>query len=150
MTIFKDATGKEHALTMTIGAAMRIKSKHGIDLLKIESDGNLELLSKMTLDLEKQAVVIAELMGLDKNASDEFLANLDGATIADSQRAFFEELVNFFQSTGQTAKARVIMQNRLILEKANAVQADKVDIAASEAISSMTISGGTSGVAQDE
>lgn len=149
MTTFKDAANKEHTLNMTVGAAMRIKSKHGIDLLKIEADGNLELFSKMTLDLEKQAVVIAELMGLDKTASDEFVSNLDGRTIADSQRAFFEELISFFQSTGQTAKARVIAQNRLILAKANEIQAQSVDKAAADAISGLTTSGGTSGAAPD-
>jgi len=149
MTTFKDATGKEHTLTLTVGAAMRIKAKHGIDLLKIETDGNLELFSKMTLDLEKQAVVIADLMGLDKTASDEFIANLDGQTIADSQRAFFEELVSFFLSTGQTAKARVITQNRLILAKANEIQAESVDKAAEEAISGLTTSGVTRGDAPD-
>ena len=147
MTTFTDSTGTQRSLTLTVGAALKIKAKHGVDLLRIEADGALEAFSKMTLDLEKQALIIAEMMGLSEPDMQAFVAALDGQTIAASQTAFFAELESFFRQSGQTAKARIVANNRLILTRANEVQAEAVDRAAQDAVSSMTFTGVTSGAA---
>jgi hypothetical protein len=149
MTTFTDSTGTLRTVTMTVGAAIRIKAKHGVDLLRIESDGVLEAFSRMTLDLEKQAQIIVEMMGLSETEMADFVSGLDGATVAASQTAFFDELESFFRQSGQTAKARIIGNNRLILAKANEIQGQAVDRAAQSAVLSMTSTGGTYGNAPD-
>ena len=145
MTSFKDSNGNTLVVQMTIGTAMRIKAKHGIDLLKIEENGELEAFSKMTVDLEKQAYVIFEMLGIEEENAETFLSKLDGQTMGEMQRAFFEELADFFLKSGQLAKAKIVRKNKQILETANQFAADQVDKLAEKALSEVISCGGTHG-----
>ncbi len=126
MKAFKDKTGREWEIIMTLGAAKRIKEKFGADydgadILKLET-GTTPFITMLGTDPELLGMVIIELIvdQFDKHnvGEDDVLSSFDGQTLRDAQKAFYEELALFFQSGGQIHIATVVRKQMEIIERA--------------------------------
>ena len=113
MKIFKDAIGREWKIIVTLGAAMDIKERFDIDLLRPE-EGDPPQLTKLATDEYLLAEIIAALLedqfeekGI--NARDVF-KNFDGDTLAASHKAFYEELIDFFRVTARADRAEAVIK----------------------------------------
>src|SRR6056297_1915427 len=100
MKTFTDAAGRTWALTLNLGTAMAVKDALGVDLLQPEQ-GDPPLLTRLGTDeLLLGEVLCALLAGQfethDVSAAD-VRAGFDGQTLLAAQRAFHEELVDFFR-----------------------------------------------------
>jgi hypothetical protein len=109
MRTFKDSSGSEWKLHLTVGALKRIKTA-GTDLCAM-LDGNPPLLVRLQDDGVLLAdVVWAWIEPQTKDSAvtrDKFDLALDAASVGELQKAFWSELSDFFQSLNPRVK-RVI------------------------------------------
>jgi hypothetical protein len=130
MKTFKDTTGREWAITLTLGSAIKVKSKLDVDLLQPES-GDPPLLTRLGTDEMLLAEVICCLLEnqFEKHGvtEDDIRDAFDGQTLLASQRAFYLELVDFFQSRGRTDRAKAVAKQTAMLDLAIATADKKID-----------------------
>jgi len=133
MRIFKDKSGETWEVSMTVGAAKRLRDRCGIDIMAPEKTGpdGLPGLTSLGVDEFRQAEAIACMLepqflarGMD---SDQVLDLFDGAALAAAQTAFWEELENFFRSQGHPARAAMVMKQRQALSLAVRLAAERVE-----------------------
>lgn len=134
MKSFKDSTGREWVITLTLGSAMKVKSKLDVDLLQPE-EGDPPLLTRLGTDEMLLAEVICALLEnqFDKHGvtEDDVREAFDGQTILAAQKAFYGELVDFFQKRGRTDRAKAVAKQTMLIDMAVAQarqQIDAVDI----------------------
>jgi hypothetical protein len=134
MKSFKDSTGREWVLTLTLGSAMKVKSKLDIDLLQPE-EGDPPLLTRLGTDEILLAEVICALLEnqFEKHGvtEDDVREAFDGQTILAAQKAFYEELVDFFQKRGRIDRAKAVAKQVVLIDLAvtqAGQQIDAVDI----------------------
>ena len=53
--------------------------------------------------------------------------SFDGTTLLAAQKAFYEELVDFFRSRGRTDRAKAVAAQMLLIDKATVAIEDKID-----------------------
>ena len=134
MKTFTDAAGRTWTISLTLGNAMRVKDALGIDLLQPEA-GDPPLLTRLGTDEMFLGEVICCLLAgqfeahqvNEQDVRDAF----DGNTLLAAQKAFYEELVDFFHQRGRTDRARAVSaQMRMIEAAVKAVEAklDALDI----------------------
>ena len=132
MKTFNDAAGRTWTISLTLGSAMRVKDALGISLLDLDQgvarvgDKYRMVEMKNKADAEKHELLSVKLVsdkffladvlfcllepqiekhGLTKdNAWDAF----NGETMLAMNRALYEELTDFFQSSGRTNVVRLI------------------------------------------
>ncbi len=138
MKTFTDAAGRTWRIALTLGAAMRVKDALGIDLLQPEQaseDDPTPVLTRLGTDEILLGEVICCLL------ADQFEANrvteqdvrdaFDGKTLLAAQQAFYEELIDFFQSRGRSDRAKAVATQARVIEAAvRAVEAklEAIDI----------------------
>ena len=117
MNQFVDNTGAAWSLSITLGAARRVKNKIGVDLLDPASKssvGGVELPVSQRLlydDLFLTDVVCSLLepqfkeRGVDKDA---FLDRIDGSTLKRIDAVFWEEYRAFFEARGKEWAAKAL------------------------------------------
>lgn len=144
MHSFQDTTGRTWELTITLGAAMRIKDRLGIDLLTPEM-GDPPLLTVLGNDAMLLGKVIASLMEkqFDKHEIDEadVLDVFVGKVLMDAQAAFWDEYADFFQNWGRTDRATAIRKQAALIAAAVVAAAERIDAIDVEATIHSAISG---------
>jgi hypothetical protein len=118
MKDFKDNTGRQWRIELTIGAAKRIRSLAGVNLLELDQ-GEPPLLTRLGLDVMLLCDVVyaaVKPQADEAGVSDEqFGEALGGDAILAARKAFFEELADFFRSQGRADLARAIQaQERIV------------------------------------
>ena len=110
---FKDAKGREWALTITIGRARQVLNTTGVNLLEPES--GTPSLPEVLTDEYKVASILEVLLadefarlGLDPKAVMD--ADWDGATTRAAYDAFLSELSCFFEARGQSPRAQIVQK----------------------------------------
>jgi len=126
MKTFTDAAGRTWSLTLTLGTAMTVKSKLGIDLLQPEQ-GDPPLLTRLGTDeMLLGEVLCAMLEGqfVTHNVTEDDVRNgFDGQTLLAAQKAFYEEMIDFFRSRGRADRARAVeTQMKLIAKAVKAIE----------------------------
>ncbi len=116
MKTFNDAAGRTWTLALTLGSAMAIKDKLGMDLLRPEvgfpGPEDPPLLTRLGTDEMLLGEVVCSLLEgqceAQKTTPAEVRAAFDGAALLAAQEAFYAELVDFFRSRGQPHRARAV------------------------------------------
>ena len=126
MRTFNDAAGRTWTISLNLGTALAVKEKLGIDLLQPEQ-GDPPLLTRLGTDeLLLGEVLCALLEGqfeAHKVTAADVRASFDGNTLLAAQKAFYEELIGFFQSRGRSDRARAVQtQVRMIDAAVKAVE----------------------------
>ncbi len=127
MKTFTDAAGRTWTIGLNLGTALTVKDRLGIDLLQPEQ-GDPPLLTRLGTDELLLGEVLCVLLSgqFEAHGVDEadVRASFDGSTLLAAQKAFYEELVGFFQSRGRSDRARAVAtQQRLIEAAVQAAQA---------------------------
>ena len=148
MKTFTDAASRTWTLTLNLGTAMAVKDKLHIDLLQPEQ-GDPPLLTRLGTDEMLLGEVLLALLEkqfeIHKVTADDVRAAFDGRTLLAAQTAFYEELVDFFQSRGRSDRAKAAAKQKQMIDAAVAAIETKI-----EAINvDQTIAGAMSGASQD-
>lgn len=138
MKTFTDAAGRTWTVSLNLGTAMAVKDKLGVDLLQPEA-GDPPLLTRLGTDeMLLGEVLFALLAGqfeTQKVTDADVRAGFDGATLLAAQKAFYEELVDFFRSRGRNDRARAVQtQERMIDAAVKAIETRIEGIDIDEAI----------------
>lgn len=143
MQKFKDSTGHEWTLEITIGHIKPVEADTGVNLLKLDkpfeldaddwsSDGKpLPLIGRLQLDLELLFSVIYSLLleQVKELELDEvgFGRRMAGDTHIHAEAAFWKELEDFFHRARRTDLIAAVRKSRAIVEEAMGRAAMKVD-----------------------
>ena len=130
MKTFNDAAGRTWTLSLTLGTAMAVKAKLDIDLLQPES-GDPPLLTRLGTDeLLLGEVLCALLEGqfeAHKVTADDVRAAFDGQTLLAAQKAFYEEMIDFFRSRGRNDRAKAVAKQMAMIEAAVTAVETRID-----------------------
>ena len=130
MKTFNDAAGRTWTLTLNLGTAMRVKAKLDIDLLQPEA-GDPPLLTRLGTDeMLLGEVLCAMLEGqfeTHKVTDEDVRASFDGETLLAAQKAFYEELIGFFQSRGRNDRAKAVAKQMAMIEAAVTAVETRID-----------------------
>lgn len=136
MKTFTDAAGRTWTLSLTLGSAMHVKDRLSVDLLAPEAppqgdpDGPPLLTRLGTDELLLGQVLCALLEGqfeTHKVTDADVRAAFDGATLLAAQKAFYEEMVDFFQARGRTDRARAVAKQMALIDAAIAAVTTRID-----------------------
>jgi hypothetical protein len=99
MRTFRDSAGRAWAVDLTIGAARRVRTLLGVDLLAL-TDGTPRLIDRLIEDLGLQIDVIYAIVKPQADAAgiidEQWGQSLGGEAAAAAIGVFWEELVDFF------------------------------------------------------
>lgn len=130
MKTFNDAAGRTWTLALTLGTAMHVKNKLDIDLLQPEA-GDPPLLTRLGTDEMLLGEVLCALLESQFEAHKVSEADVrnafDGKTLLAAQKAFYDELTDFFQSRGRQDRAKAVAAQARLIEKATAAVETKID-----------------------
>ena len=130
MKTFTDTTGRTWTLTLTLGTAMDVKAKLGIDLLQPEQ-GDPPLLTRLGTDEmllgEVLCCMLARQFEAHNVTADDVRSAFDGETLLAAQKAFYEERVGFFRSRGRTDRAKAVAKQTAMIEKAITAVETRID-----------------------
>jgi len=147
MKTFTDAANRSWSLTLNLGTAMAVKDKLGVDLLQPES-GDPPLLTRLGTDeMLLGEVLCAMLEGqfVTHKVTDADVRNsFDGQTLLAAQKAFYEELIDFFRSRGRNDRAKAVAKQMAMIDAAVTAIETKIDGISVEE----TIAGAMSGASQ--
>jgi len=120
MKTFKDSNGKEWQVRLDIATVKRVRDYLDVDLLEPEN-GKPPLLTKLGTDVILLCDVIycivkpqADEAGI---TDEQFGAVLDGDAILNAQKAFYEELIDFFRRCGRTDQATAIQKLMQVMQE---------------------------------
>ena len=151
MKIFKDAGGVEWKIVITLGAAMDIKARFSIDLLRPE-EGDPPQLTRLGTDEYLLANIIAALLEdqfAEKNVqAKDIFKNFDADTLAAAHRAFYEELVDFFRKTGRQDRAQAVIKQTEMIQLGVEVAVGRINEFDMQTAVTQAMSGATSGESQ--
>jgi len=118
---FADADGRNWTISLNLGTAMAVKDALGVDLLQPEA-GDPPLLTRLGTDEMLLGEVLCALLAgqfeANKVTAADVRAGFDGATLLAAQKAFYEELVGFFQSRGRADRARAVETQAAMIDAA--------------------------------
>jgi hypothetical protein len=142
MKTFNDTTGRSWTLTLNLGTAIAAKAKLNIDLLQPELDGSDSgrtsggggggpLLTRLGTD----EMLLGEVLCLMLEGQftrhgvteDEVRTIFDGQTLLAAQKAFYEELIDFFRSRGRNDRAKAVAKQMAMIEAAVTAIETKLD-----------------------
>ncbi|MBI1372482.1 MAG: hypothetical protein GC159_06945 [Phycisphaera sp.] len=130
MKTFNDAAGRTWTITMTLGTAMHVKAKLDVDLLQIEK-GDPPLLTRLGTDEMLLGEVLCAMLESQFEAhkvTPEDVRNaFDGRTLLAAQKAFYEELIDFFRSRGRTDRAKAVAKQMSLIDAAIAAIETRID-----------------------
>ena len=123
MKCFKDSTGREWTIEITIATVKRVESLADVNLVRLiqpRSGATGSLLTELQTDIVLFCDVLYAAMkpqADERGLTDEtFAAVLAGQVIADATVAFWDELMLFFRSlpTGQATVAAIMKAKELV------------------------------------
>jgi len=121
MKAFTDTAGRTWTISLNLGTAMAVKDALGIDLLQPEA-GDPPLLTRLGTDElllgEVICCLLASQFEAHKVTAEDVRASFDGATLLAAQKAFYEELVDFFRQRGRADRARAVETQARMIEAA--------------------------------
>ena len=121
MRTFADANGRTWTLALTLGSALTVRDRLGIDLLQPEA-GDPPLLTRLGTDeLLLGETILALLEGqfeAGKLSPEEVRRAFDGGTLLRAQEAFYGELTDFFRSRGRSDRALAVGKQRELVAAA--------------------------------
>jgi hypothetical protein len=130
MKTFTDAAGRTWTITLNLGTAMKVKAKLDVDLLQPEA-GDPPLLTRLGTDeLLLGEVLCALLEGqfeAHKVTADDVRAAFDGQTLLAAQKAFYEEMIDFFRSRGRNDRAKAVAKQMAMIEAAVTAVETRID-----------------------
>jgi len=130
MKTFTDAKGRKWNICLNLAMAIHVKEKLGIDLLQPEI-GDPPLLTKLGTDEYLLAQVICALIDKQieetKITEEDVIESFDGKTLFDAHAAFYEELIDFFQSRGRTDRSMTVAKQKRALDAAIQAVTKKVE-----------------------
>ncbi len=130
MKTFTDATGRSWTLTLNLGTAMAVKAKLDIDLLQPEA-GDPPLLTRLGTDeMLLGEVLCCMLEGQFTTHSvteDDVRNSFDGQTLLAAQKAFYEELIDFFRSRGRNDRAKAVAKQMAMIDAAVTAMETRID-----------------------
>ncbi|MDR1493987.1 MAG: hypothetical protein LBT05_14895 [Planctomycetaceae bacterium] len=130
MQTFKDNTNRDWGISLTIGSAMLVKEKLGVDLLQPET-GDPPLMTRLGTDEMLLAQVIATLLEsqfeLHKIDANQIYQSFDGATFARAHEAFYKELIDFFQNRGRPDRAKAASKQMKMIQAGVQAAMIKID-----------------------
>jgi hypothetical protein len=133
---FTDAAGRTWTITLNLGTAMAVKDKLGIDLLQPEAprqgdrDGPPLLTALGTDEMLLGEVLCAMLEGqfaAHKVTEEDVRAAFDGRTLLAAQKAFYEELIDFFRSRGRNDRAKAVAKQMAMIDAAVNAMETRID-----------------------
>jgi len=134
MKTFCDRAGRTWTITLTLGTAMAVKEQLGVDLLQPEA-GDPPLLTRLGTDEmllgEVLCAMLQQQFETQGVTAEELRDGFDGQTLLAAQKAFYEELIDFFQSRGRTDRAKAVAKQVKMIDAAvTAVQTriDAIDV----------------------
>jgi len=130
MKTFTDAAGRTWTLTLNLGTAMAVKAKLDIDLLQPEA-GDPPLLTRLGTDeMLLGEVLCAMLEGQFAShnlTEDDVRSAFDGQTLLAAQKAFYEEMIDFFRSRGRNDRAKAVAKQMAMIDAAVTAIETKLD-----------------------
>jgi hypothetical protein len=130
MKTFKDNAGHDWNIALNIGTAMLVKDRLAIDLLQPEQ-GDPPLITRLGSDEYLLAEVISLLLESQFEAQkvdeSQIYQFFDGLTFARAHEAFYEELIDFFQSRGRSDRAATVQKQMTMLLKGVKAVVTKID-----------------------
>lgn len=130
MKTFNDAAGRTWSIALTLGTALQVKNKLAIDLLQPEA-GEPPLLTRLGTDEMLLGEVLCALLesqfDAHKVTETDVRNAFDGKTLLAAQKAFYDELTDFFQSRGRMDRAKAVAAQAALIEKATAAIEEKID-----------------------
>ncbi len=145
MKTFTDANGRSWTLTLNLGTAMTVKARLDIDMLQPEQ-GDPPLLTRLGTDEmllgEVLCVMLEGQFAVHKVTEDDVRACFDGQTLLAAQKAFYEELINFFQSRGRKDRAKAVAKQMAMIDAAVTAIETKIDALDLQSILDQTIQTG--------
>jgi hypothetical protein len=119
MHAFTDTAGRSWELSLTIGAAKRVKGLLGVDLLRL-SEGDPPLVSRLHTDTVLLIDTIFALLKPQADAAsisdEQFGEALGGNAAWDAYQAFSAELEDFFRQFHRPDLERTVAINRKLVE----------------------------------
>ncbi len=127
MKTFIDTQGRTWSITITIGTAMKLRDRLGIDLLQPEV-GDPPLLTRLGTDElllgEIICVLLESQFEVHKVTAEDVYLAFDGEMLQNAQEAFYQELIHFFRQSGRTDRAQAVeKQRKMIAAGIKAVEA---------------------------
>ncbi len=134
MRCFRDTQNNTWEIAITLGAAMEVRDKLGIDILQPEL-GSPSLIDRIANDEislgEILLVLLQSQFDKKKLPANEVPKLFDGVTLKRALDAFYEELADFFQSRGRPDRAAAITKQQALVNAAIEViraRAEAVDL----------------------
>jgi hypothetical protein len=134
MKSFTDATGRFWTLTLNLGTAMSVKSRLNIDLLQPEqadSSGGPPLLTRLGTDEmllgEVLCIMLEGQFAKQGLTEDDVRSCFDGETLLAAQKAFYEELIDFFRGRGRNDRAKAVAKQMAMINAAVSAVESKLD-----------------------
>ena len=148
MKTFTDAANRTWSLTLNLGTAMAVKDKLSIDLLQPEA-GDPPLLTRLGTDEMLLGEVLCAMLGgqfeTHKVTDADVRNSFDGQTLLAAQKAFYEELIDFFRSRGRNDRAKAVAKQMAMIDAAVTAIETRIDGISVE----QTIAGAMSGGSRD-
>jgi len=130
MKTFTDTAGRTWTLSLTLGTAMAVKAKLDVDLLQPEA-GDPPLLTRLGTDEMLLGEVLCAMLEKQfeshKVTDDDVRAAFDGQTLLAAQKAFYEELIDFFRSRGRNDRAKAVAKQMAMIEAAVTAIETRID-----------------------
>ena len=130
MKTFTDTAGRTWTLSLTLGTAMAVKGKLDIDLLQPEA-GDPPLLTRLGTDEMLLGEVLCAMLEKQfeshKVSDDDVRAAFDGQTLLAAQKAFYEELIDFFRSRGRNDRAKAVAKQMAMIDAAVTAIETRID-----------------------
>ena len=130
MKTFTDAAGRTWTITLNLGTAMAVKAKLDVDLLQPET-GDPPLLTRLGTDEMLLGEVLCALLEKQfethKVTEDDVRAAFDGQTLLAAQKAFYEEMIDFFRSRGRSDRAKAAAKQMAMIDAAVTAIETKLD-----------------------
>ena len=137
MKTFTDSTGRTWTIALNLGTAMAVRDKLGVDLMQPEagdSDSGEPLLTRLGTDEMLLGEVLCALLEnqfeAHKVTAEDVRAAFDGQTLLAAQKAFYEELIDFFRCRGRMDRAKAVAKQMALIDAAvKAIEAriDQID-----------------------
>jgi len=130
MKTFNDGAGRTWTITLTLGTAMTVKEQLGVDLLQPEA-GDPPLLTRLGTDEmllgEVLCAMLQQQFETQGVTAEEVRNGFDGQTLLAAQKAFYEELIDFFQSRGRTDRAKAVAKQVKMIDAAVVAVETRID-----------------------
>ena len=121
MHTFTDTRDRHWEISLTLGAAKRVRDLLGINLLEPEA-GDPPLLTRLGTDpilLLDVIFCIVKPQADQRNVTDlDFGESLGGDVVLAAQKALYEELIDFFRRSGRADRAQALATQQRVIELA--------------------------------